>query len=163
MRKKRCKCCHELYEPLRHTYREQKTCNKPACRAWRKKQAYKNWAARNPLCKKLNLIKQRKWRARNVMYWKEWRRHHPGYVRRNRRAQRVRNAKNRGLIAKTNALNLVCIEKLRQIRFLHVIAKENAWEEVVQHQIDGICQYLQGQLLIAKENAIDTPPGTMRE
>ena len=163
MRKKRCKCCHELYEPLVHTYREQKTCDKPACRAWRKRQAYRNWEARNPLYKKLNLVKQQRWRARHRGYWKRWRRHHPGYVRRNQKAQRARNAKNRGMIAKTNALNLICIAKLRQIRFLHVIAKENAWQEVVQHQIDGICRYLQGQLLIAKENAMDRKNYGMRK
>ncbi len=113
-----------------------------------------SWA-RNPLLAGNNPIKQKLWRQNNKGYWKGWRRKHPGYVLRNRKAQRVRNAKCRGLIAKGNASNGVYIEKLHQIRHLHLIAKGNAWQEVIRYQIDGICQYLRGQLLIAKGNAID--------
>ena len=37
-----------------------------------------------------------------------------------------------------------------------LIAKGNDWQRVVDYRIDGICRYLQGQLLIAKGNDIDS-------
>jgi hypothetical protein len=163
MRRKRCECCHELYEPLAHTYREQKTCDKPSCRVWRKRQSVKRWKVMNPLSSGNNPIKQKRWRQSHRRYWIRWRNKHPGYVIRNRRAQMKRDARKRKLLAKGNALNTVYIDKLRRIRFLRLLAKRNAWEEIVAYQIDGICAYLQSQLVLAKGNTIDIPPIGMRK
>ncbi len=163
MRKKRCTCCHELYEPEPRSYRRQKTCKKPACRARRKRRAVQTWKYNNPLYARTEPQTYKQWCKHNPCYWRRWRQSHPGYVARNRRAQRRRNARNRTLIAKGNDLNTICIEKLRQISSLHMIAKGNDWQEVVRYQIDGICRYLQGQLLIAKGNDMDRPAYSMRE
>lgn len=163
MRKKRCKSCHELYVPLGHTYHEQKTCSKPGCRQWRRRQAVKQWKRMNPLSARNNPVKQKLWRQEHRDYWKQWRSKHPAYVNRNRQQQHRRNAHHRGLIAKGNTLSSVCIEKIRQIRSLRLIAKGNAWSEVLEYQIDGICRYLQMQVLIAKGNAIATNRHGMRQ
>lgn len=125
MRKKRCTCCHELYEPEPRSYRRQKTCKKPACRAWRKRQAVHAWKKNNPLYARTEPITYKQWCKEHPRYWRQWRQYHAGYVARNRRAQRVRNAKNRGLIAKGNDLNSICIEKLRQNASVRLIAKGN--------------------------------------
>ena len=155
MRKKKCQCCHELYQPDSRTYSQQKTCSKPQCRAWRRHKAVKSWKQKNPYCAEWNPAKQKKWRQENKGYWKKWRAKHPGYVAKNRKAQRRRNAKCRGLIAKGNEIEAICTEKIEQIRYLRLIAKGNELGWVIQKQIDGICRYLRWQLLIAKGNDID--------
>lgn len=156
MKRKRCVCCHELYLPDPRTCRQQKTCTKPSCRAWRKQRAVKAWKLRNPLCAENDPVKQKQWRKKHSKYWKQWRSKHPGYVVHNRKAQRSRNAKTRGLIAKGNEINSICTDKLDQIRLLRLIAKGNEWHEILFRQVDGICRYLKGQLVIAKGNDIDT-------
>jgi len=155
MRRKRCQCCHELYDAEPRSYRRQKTCKKARCRRMRRQDAIKRWKRTYPHYARSDPVKQQKWRAQNPGYWKQWRAKHPGYVIRNRRAQRARNAQRRRVIAKGNDLNVVCIEKLRQINALRLIAKGNDWQRVIDWRIDGICRYLQGQLLIAKRNDID--------
>lgn len=156
MRKKRCQCCHELYEPEPRSRRRQKTCKKPACRAWRKRRAVQSWKQNNPLYPQTEPVTYTQWCKRNPCYWRQWRKRHPGYVARNRRAQRGRNARNRTLIAKGNDLKSICIDKLRQNASVRLIAKGNDWQRVVEYRLDGICRYLKGQLLIAKGNDIDT-------
>lgn len=150
MRRKRCRCCKELYLPDVRTYRQQKSCNKKSCRAWRRKRALKEWRLKNPLYSESCRVKQRLWRENHRGYWRNWRLRHPGYVKRNRKAQEYRNAKNRGLIAKRNETKSFHIEKLERIRSLRLIAKENETNEIPLRQIDGICRYLEGQMVIAK-------------
>ena len=155
MRRKRCRCCRKLYFPHSQTYRQQKTCDKESCRAWRKRQALKEWRLKNPLYPESCRAKQKLWRQNHSRYWKAWRKTHPGYVQRNGRLQKVRNARNRGVIAKRNEWKEVCLEKSARIRSLRLIAKENEWNGIAFRQIDGICRYLQSQALIAKRNDID--------
>ena len=80
MRKKRCQCCHELYEPEARSYRRQKTCTKPACRAMRKRQAVARWKYKNPVYSKTESQKYRQWCNKHPFYWCQWRRRHAGYV-----------------------------------------------------------------------------------
>jgi hypothetical protein len=155
MRRKKCQCCHELYQPDLRTYSQQETCTKPSCRSWRKRRAVKMWKITNPLCAKSNPEKQKKWRWKNRGYWKKWRSKHPGYVARNRKAERARKALRKGVVAKGNEINTVCIEKLGQIRALRLVAKGNEWQETILHQIDGIWRYLKCRQLVAKRNDID--------
>lgn len=163
MRKKRCKCCHELYEPDPRTYRQQKTCKKERCRKQRKKKAVKAWKLKNPFSIKNNPIKQKRWRQRHPNYWKEWRSRHPGYVERNRLAKRSRDAKRRGMVAKGNEIESICIEKLDQISSLRLVAKGNERQQIIDWQIEGICKYLKGILLVAKRNDIDISSAFMRK
>ena len=155
MRQKRCRCCRGLYLPRPQSYRQQKTCGRPACRVWRICQALAAWRLKNPLYGESRKGKLAVWRQNHRGYWNRWRKGHPGYVARNRRAQRQRNAKNRGLIAKRNGWNAIPLEKLERIGSLGVIAKRNGCNEISLRQIDGILGYLKGQVLIAKRNDID--------
>ena len=113
MRRKRCRCCHELYLPDSRGYRQQKTCSKPGCRAWRKRQAVKAWKLKNPIYALSDPVKQKKWRKEHKGYWKKRRSKHSGYVMRNRKAQRLRNAGNRCVIAKGNGIDGVYISIFR--------------------------------------------------
>jgi len=155
MRRKRCCCCHKLYWPHPQTYRQQKTCDKEFCRAWRLQEKWKLWSRKNPLYGQSRKGKLRLWRQEHPGYWKAWRKQHPYYVSRNRLAQKARNAKNRRWIAKPTEWSSICIDKLRQIVSLRLIAKPTAWEDVLIWKIDGICRYLKAQVLIAKPTDID--------
>lgn len=155
MRRKRCQFCHEFYKPDPRTYRQQKTCTKSRCRAARRSHAVKRWKLHHKYHAQGDSHKQKQWRERHKGYWKQWRAKHPGYVRRNRRKQRGRNARNRTLIAKGNEIELICVENLRQISLLRLIAKRNEWHKILFLQIDELCRYLQRQLLIAKGNDMD--------
>jgi hypothetical protein len=123
----------------------------------------KAWKIKNPLAAQNNPAKQKEWRQEHSAYWKKWRAGHPGYVMRNRLGQRRRNAKNRGVIAKGNATKWDCIEKLDQIRTLRLIAKGNECRDIFFLQIDGICNYLKRQLMIAKGNEIAKIAAHMRK
>ena len=158
MRRKLCHCCRKLYQPHPQTYRQQKTCDKESCRAWRKSQAVKAWKLKYPKYAQSDPAEQELWRKAHPNYWKTWRESHPAYVARNQKAQRVRDAKKRGFLAKGNAWRpiwLQNLDQLRQIRNLRNLAKRNEWTEVPLLQIDGICRYLKGQVSLVKGNAID--------
>lgn len=163
MRRKLCRCCRKPYQPHPQTYRQQKTCDNQSCRAWRKSQALKGWRLKNPLYVESCRAKQGVWRRNHSHYWKTWRKTHPGYVQRNRKLQKARNARNRGVIAKRNEWKQVCVEKLARIRSLRLIAKENEWNGIAFRQIDGLCRYLQAQVMIAKGNAMDGKGSAVKE
>jgi len=158
MREKRCRCCCQFYQPHPQTYRQQKTCNKESCRAWRKSQALKTWRMKNPLYDESRKSKLKFWRESHPGYWKEWRQLHPAYVARNRKAQKVRDARKRGFLAKRNEWRSFWLQKLDElgkIQNLRDLAKQNEWDNVLASQIDGVLQYLRGQVLLAKRNDID--------
>ena len=158
MRRKLCRCCHKVYLPHPQTYRQQKTCDEPSCRAWRKSQALKGWRAKNPFYDKSRENKLKTWRAAHSGYWKEWRQLHPAYAAGNRRRQKARDAEKRGFLAKRNewrAFWLQNLYELSEIKNLRDLAKRNEWEGAVELQIEGVLGYLRGQLMLAKRNAID--------
>lgn len=47
---KRCKYCGRYFRPDRRAVRRQKACQRQECKRQRKKEAQKNWIARNPGC-----------------------------------------------------------------------------------------------------------------
>ena len=158
MRRKLCRCCRKLYLPHPQTYRQQKTCDKASCRAWRKSRALKCWRLKNPFYDKSRENKLKSWRESHSGYWKEWRELHPAYEARNLKAQKARDARKRGFLAKRNewrAFWLQKLEELREIQNLRDLAKRNAWESVLACQIDGVVRYLRNQVLLAKRNDID--------
>lgn len=158
MRKKRCHCCRKLYQPHPQTYLQQKTCDKGSCRAWRRSQAVKTWKLKYPQYAQSDPAQQKLWRENNPDYWKEWRKAHAGYVSKNRKLQKARDAKKRGFLAKGNAWRPIWLQKvdqLRRIQNLGDLAKRNEWTEVPLRQIDGLCRYLKGQMSLAKGNGID--------
>ena len=155
MRRKRCRCCQQLYLPCPQTYRQQKTCKKPGCRAVRKRRAQKAWSRKNPYYWESCRSKQKLWREKNKGYWGQWRKEHPGYVKGNRRMQKRRDARKRGFLAKQDTWNAICIDKLGRIKAVGDLAKQDEWTQAQGRQIDGILNYLKGQLVLAKQDAID--------
>lgn len=152
-----------MYEPRPQTLRQQKVCGKAECKAWRRKQAWRNWEIKNPGLGQGNRIKQKKWREEHPGYWKGWRAKHPAYVKRNRRLQKRRDDRRRGNLAKPNGWIEEKLEKIDEVRRLKMLAKPNGWEEVAPYQIDGICEILKGVVLLAKPNDMDKVGGRMKE
>ena len=150
MRRKRCRCCRELYQPDPRTYLQQTTCNKASCRIWRKRQAQKIFSLKNPFYWDGESQEQKTWRQSHPDYWRQWRAKHPQYVARNRKAQKARDAKKRGFLAKQDERRpiwLQNLEQLRQIRNLHLLAKQDECLELLR-------RYLRDQVLLAKQDDI---------
>ena len=150
MRRKRCRCCRELYQPDPRTYRQQITCDKKSCRIWRKRRAQRIWSLKNPLYWDGERPEQKEWRAEHRDYYRQWRAKHPEYVKRNRKMQKARNGKNRGLIAKQDERRPIWLqnfEYLRRIRNLRAIAKQDEYLELLR-------RYLWRQVWIAKQDDI---------
>lgn len=145
-RRKKCRYCREWYRPHPQTYRVQTACSNARCRRLRRRAAWKRWSERNPIYAESRRDKQRAWRKSHPSKDREFRAKNPAYVERNRRLQRMRNARHRGVIAKPNTWTLLRREKLMRIRYLGLIAKPNAWDscaEVFRRQIEAICVLLQ--------------------
>ena len=101
-RRKKCRCCGELFLPCMQTYRQQITCDKDPCRRWQRRGAQMNWRLKNIGYDESRGAKLAQWRAAHPGYWREWRAGHPGYVERNRQDQKRRDAVKRGDLAKQN-------------------------------------------------------------
>ena len=145
-RRKKCRCCGELFLPCPQTYRQQITCDKESCRAWRRRQAQANWRIKNLDYDESRGGKTAQWRAAHPDYWREWRARHPGYVGRNRQGQKRRDGVKRGILAKQNEWIRKRIEYEHQIVHLAHLAKQNEWTRYT----DGICR----KMILAKQNDI---------
>jgi len=151
MRRKRCRCCRKLYQPDLRTYRQQKTCSKQACRAWRIRQKWRNYLQKDPEYASSRKIKQKIWRENHPDYWRTWRKGHPTYVTRNRRLQKARDAKKAEFLAKPTEWRLIYrqnIESIRKISQAMLSCKATEIGRVHSLQIDGILTYLKGQLFL---------------
>ena len=151
MRKKRCKCCRELYPPDPRTYLQQKTCDKESCRAWRLRQKWRNYIEKDPQYASSRKIKQKQWRESHPGYWRAWREAHREYVARNLKLQKARDAKKRGFLAKPTEWRLISrqnLESIRKISKATTSCKATEIGQVHSLQIDGILKYLQGQLFL---------------
>lgn len=143
-RRKKCRCCGELFLPCSQTYRQQITCNKEPCRAWRRRQAQRNWRIKNSGYDESRGAKQARWRAAHPNYWREWRERHPGYVAGNRQGQKQRDAVKRGVLAKQNEWIRKRVDYQHQIERLACLAKQNEWTRFT----DGIYR----GMILAKRN-----------
>jgi hypothetical protein len=158
LRRKKCRCCHELFPPYPQTYRQQITCEKPECRAWRKRRKWERWSERNPLYGASRRAKQKRWRQKHgAAYMRRYRKEHAAYVKRNRRWQRARDAKRRNLV-KPTAWSAVCREKRRQNHALRLLVKPTEWPELLFHELDGVWAQLGGISNLVKPTAIDPSP-----
>lgn len=143
-RRKKCRCCGELFLPCAQTYRQQITCDKEPCRRWRRRHAQMKWRIKNPGYDESCGAKRGQWRAAHPEYWREWRAQHPGYVERNRQAQKRRDAMKRVVLAKQNEWIRKQLEYKRRITRLGHLAKQNEWMRFT----DGICR----GMILAKQN-----------
>lgn len=109
MVRKRCKHCRTLFCPSPRNP-NQKYCSDPECQRARKR----DWQRRKMQEDKAYRLNQKdaqeRWAAKRPDYWRNYRKQHPEYVKRNREKQQRRNRVNRGLniiaeqIAKMDAL-----------------------------------------------------------
>lgn len=160
MRKKLCRCCRELYQPDPRAYSQQITCSKPACRAWRILQKWRNYLAKDPEYAASRKIKQKIWRENHPDYWRAWRKKHPQYVARNRKLQKGRDAKKGKFLAKPTEWRLIFrqnLESIREIPQAMLSCKATEIGRVHSLQIGGILTYLKGQLLL--QNSPILPKG----
>lgn len=71
--------------------KNQRFCSSRACQSARKRLWQREKIATDPDYKQNRRDCQRAWYSRNPDYWKEYRRNHPAYTRRNRELQNVRD------------------------------------------------------------------------
>jgi hypothetical protein len=88
----RCAACDDLFTP-RHNVPNQTYCSKPECQRERRRRWQRQKLKSDPDYRSNQAAAQRRWRERNRDYWRGYRRSHPTYTERNRRAQRQRNRK----------------------------------------------------------------------
>ena len=157
--RKKCRCCGQWFLPEVRSYRRNKSrqnvCSKPECQAWRRRQYGRSWEQNNPDCWPSRGAKHRQWWQAHPDYARAWRARHPGYVARNRQAQRRRDQTKQAFLAKPNPLFHLHVEKLRRIRGLGDLAKPNPLPDIYTRQIDGLCDYLDWRWRLAKPNHID--------
>lgn len=73
-RKRKCKCCRELYLPDARHFRDQKYCSKPACRRASKQESQRRWYH----SEKGAVYRDPEYNKERV---REWRAAHPDYAR----------------------------------------------------------------------------------
>lgn len=152
---KKCAYCHEWFVPEAWNYRRQKACGRKECQRSRHRRADHVWHLNNPTYDDGREKEQRAWRQTHSGYWKVYRKNHPAYVKRNRRLQKKRNARNRGLIANQDGWNSLHHEKLKRIRRLGLIAKQDGRLASVLRQSEQIRRYLNWRWLIANQDGLD--------
>lgn len=156
-RRKKCRCCQQWYPPHPQTYRQQKTCERPACRAQRRRQAWHAWSLKNPLSPASRHQKVAHWRApHGAASMRRYRQTHPAYVRRNRALQHRRDTRRR-LLVKPTVWNSLHREKLTRIRTLRSLVTPNECTVVLAQQIDGLCRYLAWAVPLVTPNAMAPP------
>lgn len=87
-----CAACHEPFTP-RPNVPNQTYCSKPECQRERRRRWQRQKLKADPDYRANQAAAQRRWGERNGDYWRRYRRSHPTYTERNRRAQRQRNRK----------------------------------------------------------------------
>ncbi len=87
-----CKHCNQGLQP-RPQNPNQTYCSKPECQRARKQLWQKMKLKSDPDYQGNHRRSQKKWRSKNLEYWKQWRADHPEYVIHNRKLQMERNAK----------------------------------------------------------------------
>lgn len=149
-RRKKCRFCRELFHPHPQTYRQQITCEKAACRSWRRRQAQAEWRVKNPLYDQSRRGKVRRWQEeRGAAYMRGYRANHPAYVAENRRRQRDRDL-GRGVLVKQNEWRRLCLEKRRRNRLLRGLVKRDEWPSVLWQELDGIWGSLSRARILVK-------------
>lgn len=94
MTQPRCPCCGRWFEAEPAKGDRQVTCLSPECRSAHKKALDRRWHVANPERTLARQEKIRDW-AEQRDYWREWRRTHADYVKRNREQTRERMQKRR--------------------------------------------------------------------
>lgn len=105
MEERRCSACGRLFRPWPQA-KNQRYCSEDSCQKERKRRWQKKKRAEDPAYRANQLDANKRWREKNPDYWRDYRKRHSEYVRRNLELQRERNRRRRhgsGPIAKMDA------------------------------------------------------------
>jgi hypothetical protein len=94
MNEKRCRYCQKSFQPSKFQ-RGQQVCSAPECQRQRRADYHRQKIATDSEYRQVCRDSPRKWRARNPVYWKQYRKSHPTAAERNRQQQKVRDRKRR--------------------------------------------------------------------
>ena len=98
IRRRRCKRCQELFDPVPQSKNTQKYCSKRSCQVFRQRQNEYTWRKLNPDCLNLQREQSRKWHKDHPQYSQERRNNDKGLMFRNVRLTRVRMRRCRSLV-----------------------------------------------------------------
>jgi hypothetical protein len=94
MEERRCRYCQKVFPPSKYQPL-QVVCSGKACQQQRRNEYRRQKLATDPEYRQVCQDSSRKWRSRNLDYWKQYREKHPDSVTRNREQQRGRDRKQR--------------------------------------------------------------------
>jgi hypothetical protein len=139
MRWRRCGACGTRFR-LRPQVPKRRFCSQPDCQLERRRLWKRRKRQTDPDYRDNQARAQRAWSKRHREYWREYRRSHPEYRERNRKQQRVRNARrsaagDSGVIAKRNLSGALDGEFSGTYVLTPVaqepIAKRNSWRVTI--------------------------------
>ncbi len=114
-----CAYCHEPFVPYAFHYRRQRACSKPECQKQRRRDTNRTYYWAHRYDRDYGWEKNKIWRQEKGRdFMRQYRIDHPDYVKRNRRLQRGRNRRNRGMIVKSDVEMLLYAGKLMRIHLL---------------------------------------------
>ena len=90
-RKRKCRFCPTLFVPDPRLGSRQQTCDNPKCRKALKAENNARWRKANPDYFRNDYPRVKQWLADHPGYLRDYRRIHPEYVEKNRKAQRRRD------------------------------------------------------------------------
>ena len=82
-RRKRCPCCHALFDPDPRTKGKQQYCSKESCQSFRQRQNEYSWRTKNPDCLAEQREQSRQWHRAHPQYSRQRRKKDPKLARRN--------------------------------------------------------------------------------
>lgn len=153
--KKKCPYCHHWFCPKPWNYRRQKACSRKECQRMRHRRADRLWHLKNPTYDDGREKEHQGWREKNHDYWKRYRKTHPIYVKRNRRLQKKRDARKRGILANQDGWDALHRRKLSRIRCLGHLAKQDGSPRSLLRHTEQICRYLDWARVLAKQDSLD--------
>jgi hypothetical protein len=125
MIQRRCCHCGHLFDPHPRAKQKQRYCSNKECQRARKSKWQKHKLATDPDYKANQRACQADWHRRHPGYYREFRKEHPPYCRRNTFLQSLRNAKAR-VIAKMDEFKPAPLKDPGFFYILPLIAKMDA-------------------------------------
>ncbi len=95
-RQRRCRCCHELFQPDPRIKAKQQYCSQTSCQSTRQRANEKSWRSRNPDCLAYQQEQSRLWHKAHPDYSRHRRNNDPILEQTNREQTRVRMRQLRG-------------------------------------------------------------------
>lgn len=154
---KECERCGKSFEAHPRLGKRQRVCAGEVCRQWLAQEGKRQWLQNNRDYYSGAAERQRiqQWAAQRG-YWKTYRRKHPDYVERNRKATRERLQRRRELFAKQDSIRKDPVGYLEGLRQGVMFAKQDS----ITSTLYGVILYLESPRgMFAKQDSMDLPAG----